>query len=151
MNTGLVRYSNGRKLSGCQMASEYRTKKSGIRMVIMQPKKYYVVRSLPFEYRTIWILVLVFRSIRYSDSYCIFRSFTYFRSFRRISLSFVCYSNCSISFLSLLLIVYYFRTIVTASVAVRYFYCCTSNLCIFVVNFYVCFIVLSYQNIVMFF
>ena len=44
------------KWFGFQMASEYRTKKSGIRMVIMQPKQPYVVQSLPFEYRTIWIL-----------------------------------------------------------------------------------------------
>ena len=60
LNTGLVRYSNGQscpvcKWSGFRMASEYRTKKSGIRMARL--RDYHHVANchsyvLPFEIRT---------------------------------------------------------------------------------------------------
>ena len=76
LNTGLVRYSKGRKLLGIQMASEYRTKKSNIPMVIKQLKQSDIVRSLPFEYWTTTVSgiqmnlifgCLVFRWLLYNE------------------------------------------------------------------------------------
>ena len=60
LNTRLVRYSNGQKLSGCewsgiQMASEYWTKKSGI----WNHHKTYDLNNGPFKDQIVWTIQIL--------------------------------------------------------------------------------------------